>query len=117
MRFLLVCCFLFVGETGILADDSNSAKSFREKCNALFSNEDLFTYSHGSSAGYCFGTVGTVMALGPFLAPGFKFCPPDTRPISGIGALSRYLKAHPDRLNDEELSVLIQAYDEEWPCK
>jgi hypothetical protein len=37
--------------------------------------------------------------------------------IFGIRALSLCLKAHPDQLNDDELSVIIQAFEEEWPCK
>jgi hypothetical protein len=97
--------------------DIEMAKHYLALFSPPSSVEDLYKYSTGSSAGYCLATLGTVMALGPFLAPDLKFCPPATCPVIGIGALSRYLNAHSDRLNDEKLSVMIQAFEEVWPCK
>jgi hypothetical protein len=95
MRLLLTCCFLFVGESAVFASDpDHSASRFREKCDemtrssfGLNAKGEAEKYYAGSSAGYCLGTLKAVMALGPYLASGLKFCPgEDERPIMGIGA-------------------------------
>jgi len=44
------------------------------------------------------------------------------RPIFGMGAMNRYVKAHPEVLkpdtpNMDRLSMLILAFRDEWPCK
>jgi hypothetical protein len=70
------------------------------------------------STGQCVGIVRAMMHIGPFLISELRFCPPDMfGPILGLGALNRYLRSHPDALNDDPYVAMVLAFREEWPCK
>jgi hypothetical protein len=115
MRFLLACCLVLFGETAALAE--NSSKAFVEDCKA--SSKDDWSRP---SLHHCYGVIGTMMAVGPFLTDDMRFCPTKEHTIFGVGVMNRYVKAHPDALNSDgrasdRIVMLILAFREEWPCK
>jgi hypothetical protein len=101
---------MLFSETAGLADDT--AKTFVEECNEPFL-EAMQKYSMGA----CTGTIRTMMAVGPVLIPELRFCPGDAVTIQGFAAMNTYVKAHPDVLNGDRLSMLTLAFRDKWPCK
>ena len=115
MRLLLAFCLIFFSETSGFAE--NTSKTFVEGCRG-FSVKDMPRFEMGE----CLGVVGTLMLVGPYLREDMKFCPDSGRPIFGVGAMNKYVKAHPDVMNPDapnmdRVSMLILAFREEWPCK
>jgi hypothetical protein len=89
MRLFLACCLtIFSGTVGLA---ENNSKPFVESCNDLsmkgFQRHEMTE---------CIAIVSTLMVVGPYLREEVKFCP--NRPILGMGAVNRYVKAHPDIL-------------------
>jgi hypothetical protein len=106
-----VCLLLVLNNVAALPYDST--KSFLEDCKD-FSFEGMKKYSTGQ----CVGMVRAMMNVGPLLIPELRFCPPDPfGPVFGLGALNRYLKLHPEELNDDPYSTMTFAFRDEWPCK
>ena len=66
-----------------------------------------------SSAGYCLGFVS-----GVYVATAEPFCnPPNIKSNELVGIVTRYLNAHPEKLNMESGRLVVDALIEAFPCK
>jgi hypothetical protein len=115
MRLVLAFCLILVFETTGFAE--NNSKAFVEGCRD-FSLKGMRSFEMGE----CLGAIRSLMLVGPYLREDMKFCPDNGRTIFGMGAMNRYVKAHPDVLksdtpNMDVTSMLILAFRDEWPCK
>ena len=114
MRLLLICCLLICGLTAASAEDAQwTTEDFIKKCDSAFQSGGITTYN----AGYCAAAVRAVIGLGPYLSGELKVCSQNKIIINGIAAMSQYVRKHPEKLKDDYLSVMIEAFQQEWPCK
>ena len=114
MRLLFICCFLICGPVAASAvDESLTAEAFAKRCDSSFDLKRINTYD----AGYCAAAVRVLIGLGPYLSGELQVCPQNHVIINGMAVVSRYIRAHPEKLKDDYLVVMIDAFQHEWPCK
>ena len=106
MRFLLACYLLLAGEIVALADEK-SAQAFLKSCPVDSTN----------TAGYCAGTLHAVMTLGPFLHPRIRFCPAGHSPLEALVIIHNFLLDHPNKQQEDAISLMVEAFEQQWPCK
>jgi hypothetical protein len=70
------------------------------------------------SAGSCEGMVETAMLFSPNLPADVRACPPAQGSIlESVKVLLRYLDNNPDRLNEPGITLAIEAFRNDWPCR
>jgi hypothetical protein len=70
------------------------------------------------SAGSCEGMVETAMLFSPNLPADVRACPPTQGSIlESVKVLLRYLDNNPDRLNEPGITLAIEAFRNDWPCR
>src|SRR5205807_7301045 len=70
------------------------------------------------SAGSCEGMIETAMLFSPNLPADVRACPPAQGSIlESVKVLLRYLDNNPDRLNEPGITLAIEAFRNDWPCR
>src|ERR1700739_400072 len=78
-----------------------------------FRNQD-----EARSAGACEGMIETAMLFSPNLPADVRACPPAQGSIlESVKVLLRYLDNNPDRLNEPGITLAIEAFRNDWPCR
>ena len=69
-------------------------------------------------AHFCSGVVHGLMAVGPLLPAGLKFCPPEASSPSQLArVVVKYVEAQPQRMQGDFRQLTLEAFHDAWPCK
>jgi hypothetical protein len=119
MRFVLVLCLLLLPSL-VSAQQWNplSVNSVLPGCRLA---KDLvnraYTVKEASDLSYCQGVVGTLIALGVYLEPEYRFCPPQgAEPGQAIAVIVQALDKTPEKWQMGFHSLALAIIRQAWPC-
>jgi hypothetical protein len=107
--------FSVIGDaSGTVVDTGADAQRY---CQLLIGGS-FHDYGEARSAGSCEGMVETAMLFSPNLPADVRACPPAQGSIlESVKVLLRYLDNNPDRLNEAGITLAIEAFRNDWPCR
>src|SRR5215475_5909775 len=97
-----------------VVDKGNDAQ---RSCELLVQNS-FRDQDEARSAGSCEGMIETAMLFSPNLPADVRACPPAQGSIlQSAKILLQYLDNNPDRLKEPGITLAIEAFRDEWPCR
>ena len=71
------------------------------------------------AAGYfCAGELRALAYVSHVLPPELRSCVPDKLSNGQLAAIAiQYIEQHPSQVNDDFMTLVLQAYRQTWPCK
>lgn len=107
--------------TGQLVCYASDGNSLLEHCSAAIQKLEGQTNVNAIRFGYCYGYIQGVIDMNTFnISSGQPplFCLPQTISNGRIARLLfDYLKSHPERLQEQAGTLIVDAYTEIFPCK
>lgn len=110
-----------LGEPSAPATEQNSGSELLQHCERLLraSQKDLtLSKLDNFKAGSCFGTVSTLLRLGPLLSEAYRFCAPRVTIPQATQVLLQFLNENPEQTTRGPVEgSAIVAFQRAWPCK
>jgi hypothetical protein len=119
MRLALAACLVLL--PGIIsAQEANPylVKRVLPGCRMMLDlPQRNFTMKDAADLGFCQGAVSTLLAFGPHLERGARFCPPPgTTPGQTINIIVHALDKAPEERDRDFLPFALDILKEAWPC-
>jgi hypothetical protein len=126
----LTLCAIFLLSTPIMAETQSGSSTGREMLqhcgtadrvasHQLSPSEAAPTTEEAMIQGFCLGAVSGVSFLAAASTKNTQYpiCVPQSAPSAQVlSVVVRYLRNHPERLNDNFLWIIMGALREAWPC-
>ena len=107
--------FSIIGDArGTVVDTGADAQRYCQ----LLTEGSFHDNGEARSAGSCEGMIETAMLFSPNLPADVRACPPSQGSVlESVKVLLRYLDNNPDRLNEPGITLAIEAFRNDWPCR
>ena len=104
-----------IGKAG--ATVVGAGKDAQSSCELLVQGS-FHDQGEARSAGSCEGMIETAMLFSPNLPADVRACPPAQGSIlQSAKILLQFLDNNPDRLKEPGITLAIEAFRDEWPCR